>query len=433
MKRLKKGRIFLGALIISVLIIAGCTTQSTKPQAKLRLGFFDDIRNRQLGQALVDAFNKSDPAMQVKMLGIASGGQYRTKLLTMISGGTAPDLMVLLEPWMADYASREVLLNLQPYMENDKEFQSFKEDIYPSSLKASQYEGIFYSAPFWTDSMALFYNKDIFDKEGISYPDSQWDLDKLLSVGKKLTKDFDGDGRIDQYAFFDYFILAPFGGLYTYIKRNDGQLFSEDGSKCLIDTPKSIEAIAYCFDLINKYHISPSPLSGDERLQDYEKSFLSGRVAMTISGRWSMPMFSDSKNLRWAVAPQPQGEKVFKPSSGAVLAVSGQTKYPKECWEFLKFIMGEEAQKIVCDVKVDIPVRISVANSPLFLNKFSRPADNRVFLKEMEGAEEFPCFVRQGEWFGKAGVTLELVIAGKKDLKTACQEIAQEYEKIRTE
>lgn len=428
---MQKISIFAVVLSLCVLtpIMSGCAKQKTRSQTVvLQLAFFDDIRNQKLGQALADAFNKSQAGIRVKVSGIAGGGDYRSKLLTMIAGGTAPDLMVLGAGWMVDFASRGSLLNLQSYMENDKEFQSFKKDIYPSSLNACRYQGKFYSAPFWTNSFVLFYNKDIFEKEKVSPPNDKWNLNELLSAGRQITKDTNGDGRIDQYAFFDY---LSFPTLFSYIKRNGGQPFSSDGRKCLIAEPKSIQAIQLCLDFINKYHITPSPLSGDERLRNYEEAFSSGKVAMTISGRWSMLVFSNDKNLKWGTAPQPQGKKVFKLCGTEVLAASSQTKHPKECWEFLKFIMSEEAQKMVCDIKVDIPVRISVANSPLFLNKFNRPQDNQVFLKEMEGAEEFTHFPGEDEFFQKANPKLELVLAGKKDLKTACREIAQEYEKIK--
>lgn len=371
MGNLGKRKILLGILIPFILVIAvSCTSkEATDHKIVLRLGFFDDLRNRQLGQALADAFNKTHPSIQVRMIGLGGGSRYFNKLLTMIAGGAAPDVMVLSRSSMIDFVSRNVLLNLNPYMENDREFQSLRKDIYPFGLKASQYQNTFYSVPFWINSIVLFYNKDLFDKEGIPYPDGKWDWDKLVSVGQKLTKDINDDGRIDQYAFFDCNMYRV-EGLYVYILRNGGQLFSEDESKCLIATPKSIEAIQWCFDLVNKYNITPSRFSGDSQLTDYEQCFFSGKVAMTISGRWSIPM------------------------------------------------------------------RISVANSPTFLNKFSRPEDNYVFLKELEGepmAADLSYFPGQQEWLQKSNMELELVMAGKKDLKTACKEIAQQYKKIKSQ
>ena len=51
-------------------------------------------------------------------------------------------------------------------------------------------------------SIALYYNKDMFDAAGIPYPDDTWDWAKLVEVGKQLTKDTDGDGTTDQWGFY---------------------------------------------------------------------------------------------------------------------------------------------------------------------------------------------------------------------------------------
>ena len=106
-----------------------------------------------------------------------------------------------------------------------------------------------------------------------------------------------------------------------------------------------------------------------------------------------------------------------------------KTKHPEECWEFLKFIMGKETQEIVSKLKSDIPIRISVANSPEFINWSSMPKENMVFLEELKQAEGFlHYFPGLKEWLEKAQQKLELVLLGKKDLKEACDEIAKEYE-----
>ncbi|GAH46580.1 unnamed protein product, partial [marine sediment metagenome] len=350
MKHSQNFRKIVLCIFLALFFIAGCAKkEKISSQAKLRLAFYGDIRNKPFGEALIEAFQKEHPSVQIKPIFIVSG--YAQKLLTMIAGGDTPDLMIVGPLMMVDFVSKGILLNLQPYIDKDKEFQCFKDDIHPGSLEGSKYKGIYYSVPFWTNSLVLFYNKDLFDKEGLKYPDESWDWDKLLSEGKRLTKDINDDGKIDQYGFFGSFSLSDTsGGLYQYIRRNGGRLFNEDMTKCLIDSPESIEAIRWCFDLINKYKITPSPFAGDERLRDYEQAFLSGRVVMTISGRWSIPWFNKAK-FNWSCAPQPKGKVEFKPSGVTLLGVYSKTKYPEECWEFLKFMMGKESQEIVCNLK----------------------------------------------------------------------------------
>ena len=79
----------------------------------------------------------------------------------------------------------------------------------------------------------------------------------------------------------------------------------------------------------------------------------------------------------------------------------------------------------------DMPIRMSVANSPAFLNWSGRPEENKMFLKELQGAEGFPDFPGEKEWFTSADQKLQLVRLGKEDLDSACREIAKDYQTYR--
>ena len=56
------------------------------------------------------------------------------------------------------------------------------------------FQGKLYGLPSDFSTIALVYNKDMFDKYGVPYPDDTWDWDKFLWAAKKFTKDTDGDG-----------------------------------------------------------------------------------------------------------------------------------------------------------------------------------------------------------------------------------------------
>ncbi len=425
---MRKGLFLLVFYLLSVfLLFASCRSQKREDKLTIQVAFYSEFRNAALINAIAEKFQQRHPEIKVKIINFF--GDYGGKLLTMIAAETPPDIMVFLPPLMIRLADKGLLLSLDRYMREDKEFQSFKKDLHLPSMEAGKHKGSQYAVPFWTNSLVLFYNKDLFDKEKIAYPDETWDLNKLLLTAKRLTKDTDGDGRIDQYGFFDYlYILETFGGLYTYIRRMGQKLFNEDMSECLIDKPETVQTIKWCFDFITRYRVTPSPFFGNEKLTEYEEAFLTGKVAMVVSGWWSMSRFVKINNFKWSVAPLPKGKIDFRPSAAMFLGAYSKTKHPDECWKFLKFLISEDGQKILCKNPLGIPVRNSIAHSPDFLNQYARPQENKIFLERLEGAEEYPYhFLGEMEWLGDANRRFQLVLLGKKSVEQACKEIAQEY------
>ena len=88
-------------------------------------------------------------------------------------------------------------------------------------------EGVIYGFPLQLKVGCLAYNKDIFDKEGLPYPPPDWTWDEYYETAKKLTKDTDGDGRVDQWG-------SNLGDLPIWILSNGGgvvDLVGDDPSK----------------------------------------------------------------------------------------------------------------------------------------------------------------------------------------------------------
>ena len=67
----------------------------------------------------------------------------------------------------------------------------------------AQYKALFsrdgrqFGLPKYHGALALYYNKDIFDKYRVDYPTAAWNHNDYLAAMKRLTHDRDGDGRTD--------------------------------------------------------------------------------------------------------------------------------------------------------------------------------------------------------------------------------------------
>ncbi len=122
---------------------------------------------------MIAAFTAANPGIAVKVE-TAPFDQYFTKLQTLIAGGTPPDVFELNYENFVSYASKGVLLDMTPLASTDT---GFAQRFYPRAYEAFSSDGKQFGLPQSFSNVVLFYNKDLFDAAGQSYPRPQLDLE----------------------------------------------------------------------------------------------------------------------------------------------------------------------------------------------------------------------------------------------------------------
>jgi len=172
-----------------------------------------------------------------------------------------PDITRIVVEEYQSFAAGGVLLDLMPFIKKEREenpyFAAQWEDFLPKLIEPFYYKGGLYGFPRdWNDAI-IFYNKKLFDEVGLVYPEKNWRIDEFLQIAKKLTKDIDGDGKIDQYGYLltgDWFdSITPW--IYTF----GGKILDDKWEKCMLAEPQSVNSIQFMADLVNKYKVSPRP------------------------------------------------------------------------------------------------------------------------------------------------------------------------------
>ena len=108
---------------------------------------------------------------------------YWDKLQTGIAGGDAPDVFAMDGPLFPDYQSRDVLLDLKPFIDRDGFDLGQLADQAVADFTTA--EGQF-GLPRDLNVVALYYNKAMFDAASVPYPDETWDWAKLVEVAHSL-------------------------------------------------------------------------------------------------------------------------------------------------------------------------------------------------------------------------------------------------------
>ena len=124
----------------------------------------------------------------------------------------------------------------------------------------------------------------MFDDAGIAYPDDTWDWDKLVEVGKQLTKDTNGDGTPDQWGVYTETTDME-NAWSSFVWQAGGDILTADGTKSALDSDQSAQGIQFLQDLIWKEKASPDPAIFAETGDAFEQ----GVAAMEINGSWLVP------------------------------------------------------------------------------------------------------------------------------------------------
>src|SRR5690606_34354451 len=148
-----------------------------------------------------------------------------------------------------------LLAPLDPLIEKDHSFNL--DDYFINAVNAHRVNGVLYGMPQTVSPAALMYNRALFDEAGVGYP-QDWTWQDLVTEGRKLSRDFTGDGVPDQFAW-SYQNFSHYNRWPIFVWSNGGRVFSEDGSRMILDQPEAVEALEFYVDLGRVHQIAPLP------------------------------------------------------------------------------------------------------------------------------------------------------------------------------
>ncbi|TSA47942.1 MAG: sugar ABC transporter substrate-binding protein [Chloroflexi bacterium] len=354
---------------------------------------------------------------------VSDWGAYWDKLKTQLAASTPPDIFAMDAPLFLDYQSRGVLLNLQPYVDQNPDMLK---DVYPQTLSAYQTSDGYYGLPRDFQTIVLFYNKDMFDAAGLAYPTSDWTWEDLRTAAKTLTKDTSGDGKIDQYGFvFDQWDMEP--GWSEAIWAYGGDIVNADHTKTLIGDPAARQAWQLLYDMVFVDKSVPDA----NTIGQYGGDLFQAKVAaMMPMGHWAVPGYNTG-GFKYDVAPMPKGPSGQATSvNSAGFVVAKATKHPQEAFDFIKFVLSQSGQTRLAELGFACPVLKTVAESPIFLQQSGSTLNQQVFLDSLAFAHMKPVFKGYDEWASVVGDGMGAVWRGEADLNTTLNDIVAQADAV---
>jgi len=402
-----------------VLAAAGCAQRDDRVEVRFSFwGAKDDVA---IWRELAREFEVQHPGVRIKLEHIA-GMTYQHKIMAMLVGHVAADIILFDDEPFPQFAQYDVFEDLGPYLARDPELK--ESDFWPLFLKSFQYQGRQLCLPWDGNTFLIYYNRDLFKAAGLREPWLGWTWDDFLRTARKLTKDRDGDGHLDQ---FGCTYLGWMNGM-IFVWEAGGRLYNEEMTRCVVDSPQAIEGIRFNQDLLFKYRVAPK--STDLPGMAADNMFFNGHVAMLISGSYSKPWMRTLKGINWEIGHMPAG-----PAGPATrltcdgIALWKESKHKQEGWQFIRFLLSDYGQRRIASLDRGIPAIRRIASEPEFVRPDTPQTEER-FLESMEYAHLQPI----NEYWGEAKVVWDrewdlLVLQGKPADEVA-RDVAREINAI---
>ncbi len=284
-------------------------------------------------QTVIPRFEKLNPNISVQMSTVAWGSSF-TKLETGIVSGTADDVFVMGNIMLPTLASKHGLYPLTKFVKNWPQVTRLNQ----AALQAGVWRNIQYGVPFNLDVRGLIYNAAMLKKAGIAKPPTTWA--QYQADGAKLVQksgsqvnvegvDWAIDNSVGLAQTFNLLLNEAGGSLFHNLK-NGGAVFtgnSAAGRKAL--------------DYLVSFYKSGISSTNFQDIGSAPPPIALGQAAMEINNAGS---FSEAPPnvlanlhmtapLRMTASSQPVGMEFVNK-----LGIYAKTKYPKQAWQFIKFL-----------------------------------------------------------------------------------------------
>ena len=382
----------------AVITVHQAQIEVTKPEIKktvIKFSSWGSESEIKILKSAIYEFEQKNPDIDVEFVHVPQN--YFQKLHLLIISNSAPDVMFVNNINGLKYYRTGAFENLKPYFLHRKDF-------YPNAIKAFSYNDCIWAVPRDISNLVIYYNKDIFDKNNIPYPQPNWTMAEFLAKAQVLTtKDTWGYGFEKDSLYWLPFLWSNNGGILA------------DDDCIMLDSQQSREALQFYANLKNTYKITPS----DAQKGSYTNTqlFMQGKLAMILSGRWVVPRFRQDIKFNWDIAQFPYGNEgsvVDADASG--WAMSRKSKNKRAAWRLILFLSSEKMSKKFTKDGLIIPARKSVATSDNFLQKTKKPQNSQVFLNAITTAKPTPATKNYQDLLNKIMTHIEPVFAGTKQV-----------------
>jgi multiple sugar transport system substrate-binding protein len=333
-------------LAVGAVILGEQATRRENPLAKTTVVYWEKWTGSE-GDAMrkvVNDFNKSQDKIYVQYLSISAIDQ---KTLLATSGGTPPDIAGIWQEQVAQFADAGALADLTPMATPAGLTKDYYIEAYWNPL---EYRGKLWALPCTPASVALHVRPDRMPPEADTpeeFPKTIEELDKLaFRISKKRP-----DGTIE---FAGFMPSSPGWWNWAWGAKFGGKLW--DGKNISVNSKEMVRAFEWIRTYAEKFGAkeAQSFQSGFGNFASPQDPFMTGKTGIEQNGVWKANFINvHAKGTPWFAVPFPypadhpelEGHSAV---SQDILVIPRGAKYPKEAFEFLKYVQRQDVMEGLC-------------------------------------------------------------------------------------
>lgn len=383
-------------------------------------------------QKAAQGFEQKNPKYRVKVEVVPGSETDIAKLMTAVRSGAGPDIAVIDRFTVAQRAATGLLVDLTPLIA--KEGKDISQEYSEGPWQEVLYQKKVYALPTNTDARVLFYNKKLLKEAGIDVSEfdparGPMDPKRFQEIAFKLNQT-DSSGAYTRIGFVPW---LEQGWGYTWGYAFGGNFFDFANCKVTATDPGVVKGYQFLYDwakalgpqkaktFVDTYWQWPSVGT----LPDAQMPFFTGRVAFVITGNWVFATMKNvAPNLDYGVTyiPAPNGLKTTW-SGGWSVAIPQGTKNLDAAYELLRFVAGEEGQRLLVKYATSLPTnKALLADKDLFAPEYS------LFLSLLPISKSRPPLPVGALYWDKLKDAQEAVIANSQSPEDALKTVVDEVQ-----
>lgn len=361
--RKSKMTTLLGIFILLVTLAFGVQAQDVVTIEYWQYAF--EPRNVAMDM-LIEQFEAANPDIRVIHNGDIAYENFRDEIAASAPAGVGPDVVTLFYGWIPAFVDAQYLIPLP----QDEFPHEWIESTFSPMVEESKFLDEYWALPTAVRSLALFYNKDLFEAAGLDPEAPPATTEEFLAMAQQLTRyDESGNTGIENLVTMGYAPELPGQAHHWFrevlVRQWGGVPYSPDNREVLWNSPEGCAAFTYLAEFETVHHTGSSDNFIYENATD---AFINGDAALHIDGSFRIgTIASRNPDLNYGVAELPAGPNGEKHTFGSYWthgitrqAAADEAKLEASI-RFLKFITSPEAGILWVNEVGELPAQLEAA------------------------------------------------------------------------
>lgn len=266
---------------------------------------------------------------------------YPTRLRTALESETPPDLMRINAFLVPELVVKGLLAPLPMALVDHA-------DLSPLLRQMAEVDGTTYCMPHEVHTLALVYNRTLFDAAQVAYPTGAWTWETLRTAAEQLS-----DVEAKRYGLV---LPADFSRWLPFLYQAGGTVMDSTTLSLTLTSPAASTALQFYSDLVLDGMAAAPTTVGNSWAGE---AFAQGHAAMAIEGNWLLPYLAEAApTLDYGVAPLPAG-----PVGRATLAfatcyaIAARSMEVRAAGNLIQFLTSAESQQPWLSLTAALPAR----------------------------------------------------------------------------